>query len=150
MDGEYNSARLLPEMTKYGAAQLTNSKFYGTNGMEALRAVLKHADQYGLKYIFVRDIYYEPMLAFAGWCKEEVYDRGAVSLWVKDGIPPAHKTEYGTPPTAMEGLLWGTLPIGSSMLALVLVLAFPDRRRRTETIEFPVISTEEPVLREAN
>src|SRR5437016_3266684 len=150
VDGEYNSARLLPEMTKYGAAQLTNSKFYGTNGMEALRAVLKHADQYGLKYIFVRDIYYEPMLAFAGWRKEEVYDRGAVSLWVKDGIPPAHKTEYGTPPTAIEGLLWGTLPIGSSMLALVLVLAFPDRRRRTETIEFPVISTEEPVLREAN
>ena len=82
--------------------------------------------------------------------KTEIYDRGNVSLWVKDGIPPAHKTPFGEPPTAMEGLLWGTLPIGSSMLALVLVLAFPGRRRRTGTIEFPVISTEEPVLREAN
>jgi hypothetical protein len=136
-------------MTRYGAAQLTNSKYYGTNGMEALRAVLKHADQYGLKYIFVRDTYYEPLLAFAGWRKEEIYDKGAVSLWVKDGIPPAHPTPYGTPPSAWEGFLWGTLPIGSSIIALLLVVAFPDRRRKIETIQFPVIATEEPILREA-
>ena len=149
VDGEYNSARLLPEMTRYGAAQLTNSKYYGTNGMEALRAVLKHADQYGLKYIFVRDPYYDPLLAFAGWRKEEVYDRGNVELWIKDGVPPAHPTAYGTPPTALEGFLWGTLPIGSSILALFLVLSLPDRRRKFEHIEFPVISTQEPILREA-
>src|SRR5258708_24555352 len=37
VDGDYNSARLLPEMIRYCAAQLTNSKYYGTNGMEALR-----------------------------------------------------------------------------------------------------------------
>jgi len=149
VDGEYNAARLLPEMTRYGAAQLTNSKYYGTNGMEALRAVLKHADQYGLKYIFVRDPYYDPLLAFAGWRKEEVYDRGAIELWSKDGVPPAHPTAYGTPPSALEGFLWGTLPIGSSILALLVVLLLPDRRRRFEHIEFPVISTQEPILREA-
>jgi hypothetical protein len=149
VDGEYNSARLLPEMTQYGSAQLTNSKYYGTSGIESLRAVLKHADQYGLKWIFVRDTYYEPLLAFAGWRKTEVYDRGNVSLWVKDGIPPAHPTPYGQPPTAMEGLLWGTLPIGSSILALILILLFPDRRQRREAIEFPLVSAEEPLLREA-
>jgi len=149
VDGEYNSARLLPEMTQYGSAQLTNSKYYGTSGIESLRAVLKHADQYGLKWIFVRDPYYEPLLAFAGWRKTEVYDRGNVSLWVKDGIPPAHPTPYGQPPSAMEGLLWGTLPIGSSILALFLVLAFPDKRHRRETIEFPLVTAEEPLLREA-
>ena len=149
VDGEYNSARLLPEMTQYGSAQLTNSKYYGASGIESLRAILKHADQYGLKYIFVRDPYYEPLLAFAGWRKEEVYDHGSVTLWVKDGIPPAHPTPYGTPPTAMEGFLWGTLPIGSSILALVLVMAFPDKRRLQEPIEFPLAETEEPLLREA-
>src|SRR5262249_30495293 len=149
VDGEYNSARLLPEMTQYGSAQLTNSKYYGTNGIESLRAVLKHADQYGLKYIFVRDPYYEPLLAFAGWRKTEVYDRGNVTLWVKDGIPPAHPTPYGTPPTPMEGFLWGTLPIGSSIVALVLVLLFPDKRRTRETIQFPMVESEEPLLREA-
>ena len=149
VDGEYNSARLLPEMTQYGSASLSNSKYYGASGIESLRAVLKHADQYGLKYIFDRDPYYEPLLAFAGWRKTEVYDRGNVTLWVKEGIPPAHPTPYGTPPTAMEGFLWGTLPIGSSIVALVLMLMFPDKRRTRETIRFPMVESEEPLLREA-
>ncbi|HET7873106.1 MAG TPA: hypothetical protein VFL42_11385 [Terriglobales bacterium] len=148
VDGGYNSARLLPEMTEYGSAQLTNSKYFGSNGMESLRAMLKHADQYGLKYIFVRDQYYEPLLAFAGWRKTEVYDHGNVTLWVKDGIPPAHKMPYGSPPTAMEGILWGTLPVGCSILALILAFILPDKRRISQTIEFPSV-TEEPVLREA-
>ena len=148
VDGGYNSARLLPEMTQYGSAQLTNSKYFGSSGMESLRAMLKHADQYGLKYIFVRDPYYEPLLAFAGWRKTEIYDRGNVTLWVKDGIPPAHKTYFGTPPTQMQGILWGTLPIGTSILALILAVVLPDKRRMGEAIEFPSISAE-PVLREA-
>src|SRR5438270_10943838 len=121
----------------------------GTICIQTPRAILKHADQYGLKYICVRDPYYEPLLAFAGWRKEEAYDHGAVTLWVKDGIPPAHPTPYGTPPTATEGFLWGTLPIGSSILALFLVMAFPDKRRMQEPIEFPLVETEEPLLREA-
>src|SRR5439155_807 len=55
VDGEYNSARLLPEMTHYGSAQLTSPKFFGTAGMASLRAMLKHANNYGLKYSFVPD-----------------------------------------------------------------------------------------------
>jgi hypothetical protein len=150
VDGDYNSARLLPELTKSGSAALTNAKYYGTSGMEALSSILKHSDRYGLRYIFVRDPYYEPLLAFAGWRKEEVYDHGNIVLWVKDGVPPARPTPFGNPPTAIEGLLWGTLPIGSSIIAMVLMVLFPDRRRgRTETIQFPLVSTEGPVLREA-
>jgi hypothetical protein len=149
VDGEYNSARLLPEMTQYGSAQLTNSKYYGTNGMESLRAVLKHADQYGLKWIFVRDLYYEPLLAFAGWRKQEIYDHGNVSLWVKDGIPPARPTSFGARPTAFQGFLWGTLPIGSSILALILVIFLRDRRRLAETLQFPSVTETEPEFREA-
>lgn len=149
VDGDYNSARLLPEMTEYGAGQLTNAKYYGTSGMESLRAMLKHADHYGLKYIFVRDPYYEPLLAFAGWRKEETYDSGNVTLWVKDGIAPARPTDLGLRPTELQGIMWGTLPIGSSIIALLLVLFFPDRRiTQAETLEFPT-ATAEPVLREA-
>ena len=150
VDGDYNSARLLPELTQYGSAQLTNAKYFGANGMESLRAVLKHADQYGLKWIFVHDPFYEPLLAFGGWRKTETYDRGSVTLWVKDGIPPAHEMPYqqSLRPTEIEGIMWGTLPFGSSLLALILALALPDKRRRAETYEFP-ISESEPVLREA-
>ncbi|HKD91554.1 MAG TPA: DUF6541 family protein, partial [Terriglobales bacterium] len=84
VDGSYNSARLLPELTAYGSAQLYNAKYFGTAGMDSLRAVLKHANQYGLKYIFVRDRFYEPLLAFAGWRQAETYDNGNVTLWTKD------------------------------------------------------------------
>ena len=151
VDGDYNSARLLPEMTAYGAGQLYNAKYYGLSGMESLRAVLKHANQYGLKYIFVRDRYYEPLLAFAGWRKAETYDNGNVTLWTKEDVPPAKRLEFvGFTPTPMQGLMWGILPVASSLFALFLVLLVPERRRLGTTIEFPAPATVEPmVLREA-
>jgi hypothetical protein len=150
LDGDYHSARLLPELTAYGAGQLYNSKYYGTAGMEALRAILKHADQYGLRYIFVRDRYYEPLLAFAGWRQAEIYDNGATSLWTKDDVPPAKHIDFGSAvPTHWEGVMWGLLPVGSSLFALLVVL-IPERRRRSATIEFPATSAEPEIsLREA-
>ncbi len=129
VDGDYNSARLLPEMTQYGSAQLTNSKFYAAAGMESLRAMLRHSSQYGLKFIFVHDSYYEPLLTFTGWQKIEAYDNGGVTLWTKNDVPPAHKIESDAMPSPFEGLIWGTLPMGSSFLAILLVLLLPERRR---------------------
>ena len=106
IDGEYNSARLLPEMTSYGSAQLTSAKFFGTAGMDSLRAILQHANKYGLKYIFVHDRYYEPLLVFAGWHQIEVYDEGAITVWSKDHVPPAHKIISDAIPAPWEGLMW--------------------------------------------
>ncbi len=138
VDGDYNSARQLPELTAGGSAQLFDSKFYGAQGMEALRSMLKHANQYGLKYIFVRDRYYEPLVAFAGWRRTEVYDNGNVTLWVKDDVPPAKPIESGAqPPPAWQSLAWGTLPMGFSLLAICTALLIPDRRRVATTVQFP-------------
>lgn len=151
IDGDYNSARLLPELTQYGAGRLDAAKYFGANGMESLRAVLKHASQYGLKYIFVRDRYYEPLLAFAGWRQVETYDNGLVTLWSKEDIPPAHHIDSNFVPPAWQGFLWGTLPVFSAFLAIVLLIAFPDRRLFAETVPFPRAAEEQPVvLREAN
>jgi len=129
VDGDYNSARLLPEMTHYGSAQLTNAKFYGTAGMDSLRSMLRHANRYGLKYIFVHDIYYEPLLTFAGWRKIETFNQGAITAWSKDDVPPAHRISSDAIPPAWEGLMWGILPIGVSVLAIFLEVFFPNRRR---------------------
>ncbi len=138
VDGDYNSARLLPEMTQYGSAQLTNAKFYGSAGMASLRAMLEHANRYGLKYIFVHDRYYEPLLTFAGWRKTETFDAGQISAWSKDDVPPAHRIESDAVPPAWMGLLWGTLPIGVSVLAIFLVLFLPARQRARRVIESPI------------
>jgi hypothetical protein len=149
LDGDYNSARLLPELTAYGAGQLYNSKYYGTAGMEALRAILKHADQYGLRYIFVRDRYYEPLLAFAGWRQTEIYDNGATSLWTKDDVPPAKHIDFGNAvPPAWQGVMWGLAPVGASLFAIFVVL-LPERRRYSEALQFPAQDADEIPLREA-
>jgi len=127
VDGEYNSARLLPEMTRYGSAQLTSAKFFGAAGMDSLREMLQHANRYGLKFIFVHDPYYNPLLVFAGWRQIETYDSGAITAWSKDDVPPARKVTSDTMPTPWEGLLWGTLPIGSSILAILFALLLPEK-----------------------
>ena len=66
VDGEWNSGRRLPELTSHGGAALTSSKYFGANGLDALRAMLRHADHYGLKWVIVRDHYYDPLLEFSG------------------------------------------------------------------------------------
>jgi hypothetical protein len=138
VDGDYNSARLLPEMTHFGSAQLTNAKFYGSAGMASLRAMLEHANRYGLKYIFVHDSYYEPMLTFAGWRKIETFNNGEITAWSKDDVPPARKITSDAIPAPWQGLLWGTLPIGISFLAILFELLLPKERRLRVPVEVPV------------
>ena len=138
VDGDYNSARLLPEMTQYGSAQLTNSKFYGSAGMASLRSMLAHANRYGLRYVFVHDSYYEPLLTFVGWRKTETFNNGQITAWSKDDVPPAHRISSDAIPPAWMGLLWGTLPIGVSVLAMFLELLLPARQRARRVIESPV------------
>jgi hypothetical protein len=152
VDGEYNSARLLPEFTNYGTAQLTSAKYFGTAGMEALRMMLRHASHYGLKYIFIHDSYYEPLVSFAGWRKVESYDSGTISVWSKEDIPPARPIPSDAMPTALEGLLWGTLPLASSILAILMALMIPDRARvRSDVVlPFPTPEREGVLVREVH
>ncbi|HEY6490225.1 MAG: hypothetical protein WCC26_00930 [Terracidiphilus sp.] len=132
VDGEWNSGRMLPELTRYGGAELTSSKYFGKPGLDALRAMLMHADHYGLKWIFVRDRYYDPLLAFAGWRPVDSLDDQTITVWSKDGVPPAMPVNAPQIPPHWQGVLWGTLPFGSSILA-ILVLFIPEGRRTRET-----------------
>ena len=115
--------------------------------MEALRAVLKHANQYGLKYIFVRDRYYEPLLAFAGWRQAESYDNGNVTLWSKEDVPPAKRIDFGVlMPSALQGLMWGILPVGVSLFALFAILMLPEKRGFGQPAMVPVTTTSNDVV----
>lgn len=142
VDGEWNSGRLLPELTEHGAGALTSSKYFGKAGLDALSAVLQHADRYGLKWVFVRDPYYEPLLVFSGWRRVDDLQDRTIAVWSKDDVPPA--TPIGSPqrPEPWQGLLWGILPVGSSVLAMVLVL-IPNRRRVEERVTPRPVATEE-------
>ncbi len=127
VDGESNSARMLPELTKYGGGALTSSKYYEKAGLDSLRAMLHHADHYGLKWVIVRDSYYDPLLHFAGWRQVDSLEDKTITIWSKDGVPPAVPMNSEQIPPHWQGVLWGTLPFGSSILA-ILVLLIPESR----------------------
>ena len=141
VDGEWNSGRMLPELTKYGAGALTSSKYFGKPGLDALRAMLMHADHYGLKWVFVRDHYYDPLLSFAGWRQVDSLEDKTITVWSKDGVPPAIPLNAPQIPPHWQGLMWGILPFGSSILA-ILVLFIPERRSVTRRMD-PAFTADE-------
>ena len=132
VDGEWNSGRMLPELTRYGAGALTSSKYFGKPGLDALRAILQHADRYGLKWVLVRDPYYDPLLKFAGWRPVDDLENKTVIIWSKDGVPPATPLNAPQIPPRWQGILWGILPFGSSILAVLLVLIPEEIREHKE------------------
>jgi hypothetical protein len=141
VDGEWNSGRLLPELTRYGAGSLTNSKGFGEAGLDALRAILAHADHYGLKWVLVRDHFYDPLLSFAGWRPVDNLEDGTITIWSKDGVPPALPINAPQMPPHWQGLMWGILPFGSSLFA-ILVLLIPEEKRYDRQAGQPFVADE--------
>jgi len=145
VDGEWNSGRMLPELTQHGAGALTSSKYFGKPGLDALSAILHHADTYGLKWVFVRDPYYEPLLVFGGWRKVDDLEDKTITVWSKEDVSPALAVNAPQIPQRWQGLMWGILPIGSSILAMLLVL-IPERRWHRRRVVEPSAAGENLVL----
>ena len=99
--------------------------------------MLQHADRYGLKWVFVRDPYYDPLLTFAGWRRVDELDDNTVIVWSKDGVPPAVPMNAPQMPPHWQGVLWGTLPFGSSLLAILVVLIPEGKRREHQRDDSP-------------
>lgn len=136
VDGEWNSGRMLPELTRYGGGALTSSKYFGKSGLDALRAMLMHADRYGLRWVFVRDHYYDPILFFAGWRPVDYLEDNTIAVWCNDSTPPALPMNAPQIPPRWQGLMWGILPFGSSILAMLVVL-IPPRKRLVVATHYP-------------
>jgi hypothetical protein len=145
VDGEWNSGRMLPELTQHGAGALTSSKYFGKSGIDALNAILHHADRYGLKWVFLRDPYYEPLLVFAGWRKVDDLEDKTITVWSKEDVPPATPINAPQIPPHWQGLMWGTLPICSSILAILLVL-IPEKRWNQRRVVQPAATHEDLTL----
>lgn len=144
IDGEYNSARTLPEMTSHGVGQLSSAKYYHSEGMEALKEVLSHANKYGLKYIFVHDAYYDPFLTFAGWRQIDNFNHGETTVWTTLGVPKATKIPNPLEPPVWQGIMWGTVPFGMSLLTIFLVLAAARSAARQKSAATETVVAQNP------
>ena len=108
VDGEWNSGRMLPELTENGAGALTSSKYYGKAGMDALTAIMQHADRYGLKWVCKRSILRTSsgLLGGDGWTN---WKTGPSLFGSKDDVAPATPDRLAAAPTTVGGAVVGYL-----------------------------------------
>jgi len=94
---------MLPELTEHGAGALTSSKYFGKNGLDALSAILQHADRYGLNG-FHEGSYYEPLLVFSGWRKVDDLENRTITVWSKEAVTARTPIDSPQRPLAWEGV----------------------------------------------
>ncbi len=134
VDGNYHSARRLPELTTRAVERLENAKYLGMEGLGALQQFLGVPEKYHLKYIFSNDKFYEPMLYFYGWTKLSSLENN-IDVWErKDVLPlPAILPKKDIP--RVQKIMWGVLPL--TCLLLAFIFNFYGRRKRMSSAAIP-------------
>jgi hypothetical protein len=137
VDGNYHSARRLPELTTRAVERLENSKYRGIEGVGSLQQFLTTPEKYNLKFIFSNDKFYDPLLFFTGWQRLQQLENGIV-VWEKLDVPPLPTTLYRPEENKILNLLWGLIPIGTVILAFMVILQWGwVRYLRGNTTEVP-------------
>lgn len=122
VDGNYHSARRLPELTTRPVERLENAKFNGEAGLASLNDFLTKAEKYSLKYIFSNDRYYDPLLYYIGWNRTIRLENG-IMVWEKGNIftiKPATPKEIHP----VLKITWGTFPVISLIVAIGLTIFY--------------------------
>lgn len=127
VDGNYHSARRLPELTTTPIERLEGAKFRGVPGLGSLQQFLTMPEKYHLKFVFSYDPFYDPLLFFSGWHRIQRLENGIV-VWEREDIPPLPAVLPRREIPLWQRLMWGILPITSIALALLAVaLVRPSR-----------------------
>jgi hypothetical protein len=119
VDGNYHSARRLPELTSRAVERLENSKFRGLEGIGSLQQFLTVPEKYNLKYVFSNDKFYDPILYFCGWHRLSQLENG-IMVWEKLNVPPLSKILPYEDVPVYQKLMWGIIPLLTVVLAFVL------------------------------
>ncbi len=146
VDGNYHSARRLPELTSRAVERIENSKYLGEEGLGALRDFLSLPEKYQLKYVFSNDKFYEPLLFFYGWKKLKPLENN-IDVWERKDVPPLPTILPKKDIPKIQRLMWGLLPLGSLGFALLLNVSFWFARkedRRELNADIPSYKTSKP------
>ncbi|MCA0132593.1 hypothetical protein [Winogradskyella alexanderae] len=123
VDGNYHSARRLPELTTRPIERLENSKFKGVEGIGSLQQFLTTPEKYNLKYIFSNDKFYDPILYFCGWQRLRQLENG-IMVWEKLNVPPVSSILPKEDVAIWQKLLWGAVPFLTVLIAFILNVQF--------------------------
>ncbi len=119
VDGNYHSARRLPELTTRAIERLENSKFKGVEGLGSLQQFLSVPEKYNLKYIFSNDKFYDPVLYFCGWQRLRQLENG-IMVWERLNIPPIGVILPRVDVATWQKIHWGIIPVLTVLIALAL------------------------------
>ncbi|MGB2129387.1 MAG: hypothetical protein ACPHXR_07920 [Flavicella sp.] len=121
VDGNYHSARRLPELTTRAIERLENSKFKGIEGLGSLQQFLTTPEKYHLKHIFSNDKFYDPILYFTGWERLDRLENG-IQVWTKINIKPLPTLLEKEDVPIYQKIWWGTVPIATLFIGILVFL----------------------------
>lgn len=127
VDGNYHSARRLPELTTRAIERLENSKFKGIEGIGSLQQFLTVPEKYSLKYIFSNDKFYDPILFFCGWQRLQQLENG-IMVWEKLNVPPIATLLEQDEIATFQKVMWGLIPVSTVLIAILVNLRMIIRR----------------------
>ncbi|WP_139957318.1 hypothetical protein [Flavicella sediminum] len=137
VDGNYHSARRLPELTTRAIERLENSKFKGIEGLGSLQQFLTVPEKYNLKYIFSNDKFYDPILYFCGWQRLQQLENG-IMVWEKLNVPPIASILQQDEIATFQKVMWGLIPVSTVLIVLLVNLRMIWRRTlKTKIAEIP-------------
>jgi len=123
VDGNYHSARRLPELTTRAVERLENSKFRGIEGIGSLQQFLTTPEKYHLKYVFSNDKFYDPILYFCGWQRLRQLENG-IMVWEKLNVPPLPTLLPKEDVPLSQKLMWGIIPMVTLLMAFLISIWF--------------------------
>ena len=118
VDGNYHSARRLPEMTTTSVERLEGAKFRGIPGIGSLQQFLTVPDKYNLKYIFSNDSFYDPLLFFYGWHRIGKLEND-IMVWEREDIPVLPTLLPRREIPIYQRIMFGILPLMALLAALI-------------------------------
>ncbi len=148
VDGNYHSARRLPELTSTPVERLEGAKFRGVPGIGSLQQFIAVPEKYHLKFVFSNDRFYDPLLSFSGWHRLEVLANG-IEVWEREDITPLPTQLPTREIPGWQRILWGTVPMTAIAAGVVGLALAATGRTRSRRLSRLVATAESVVARSA-
>lgn len=132
VDGNYHSARRLPELVSRPVERLEGAKFRGMPGLGSLDQFVTTPERYNLKFVFSNDTFYDPLLFANGWHRVETLINGVV-VWERADVTPLPDTLPTSELPDWQRVMWGVLPLSAVTSAALANLAAALGRGQAES-----------------
>lgn len=122
VDGNYNAGRVpsnVPVLARSSASQISSAKFSSVNS-QMLNYYLDNNHDYGIKFVFSADTYYEPTLRDHGFQLLYRWEWLDVRVWYDPDTPIAVNERRSPAQEGQWGMsAWGTFPVITLLMCVL-------------------------------